>query len=122
MGKLYVVGIGPGSLEHITVKAKKVLEESDIIVGYSKYIDYVKPLIEGKEVHTTGMKKEEERCQRALDLSKDKVISVISTGDAGIYGMAGLILEMNKDKDLEIEIIPGVTASTSAASIIGAPL
>ncbi|EJE7236471.1 precorrin-3B C(17)-methyltransferase [Clostridium sporogenes] len=122
MGKLYVVGIGPGSLEHITVKAKKVLEESDIIVGYSKYIDYVKPLIEGKEVHTTGMKKEEERCQRALDLSKDKVVSVISTGDAGIYGMAGLILEMNKDKDLEIEIIPGVTASTSAASIIGAPL
>ncbi|ACQ55164.1 precorrin-3B C(17)-methyltransferase [Clostridium botulinum] len=122
MGKLYVVGIGPGSLEHITVKARKVLEESDIIVGYSKYIDYVKPLIEGKEVHTTGMKKEEERCQRALDLSKDKVVSVISTGDAGIYGMAGLILEMNKDKDLEIEIIPGVTASTASASIIGAPL
>lgn len=122
MGKLYVVGIGPGSLEHITVKAKKVLEESDVIVGYSKYIDYVKPLIEGKEVHTTGMKKEEERCQRALELSEDKIVSVISTGDAGIYGMAGLILEMNKNKDLEIEIIPGVTASTSAASIIGAPL
>lgn len=69
------------------------------------------------------MKKEEERCQRALDLSKDKVVSVISTGDAGIYGMAGLILEMNKDKNLEIEIIPGgVTASTASASIIGAPL
>ncbi|WP_251860084.1 precorrin-3B C(17)-methyltransferase [Clostridium sp. Marseille-Q2269] len=122
MGKLYVVGIGPGSLEHITVKAKKVLEESDVIVGYSKYIDYVKLLIEGKEVHTTGMKKEEERCQRALQLSKDKIVSVISTGDAGIYGMAGLILEMNKNKDLQIEIVPGVTASTSAASIIGAPL
>ncbi len=123
MGKLYVVGIGPGSLEHITIKAKKVLEESDIIVGYSKYIDYVKPLIEGKEIYITGMKKEEERCQRALDLSKDKVVSVISTGDAGIYGMAGLILEMNKDKNLEIEIIPGgVTASTASASIIGAPL
>ncbi|NFN87147.1 precorrin-3B C(17)-methyltransferase [Clostridium sporogenes] len=122
MGKLYVVGIGPGSLEHITIKAKKVLEESDIIVGYSKYIDYVKPLIEGKEIYTTGMKKEEERCQKALDLSKDKVVSVISTGDAGIYGMAGLILEMNKDKNLEIEIIPGVTASIASASIIGAPL
>ncbi|NEZ46985.1 precorrin-3B C(17)-methyltransferase [Clostridium niameyense] len=122
MGKLYVVGIGPGSLENMTIKAQQALKESNIIVGYSKYINYVKSLIEGKEVYSTGMKKEEDRCSKALELSRDNIVSIISTGDSGIYGMAGLILEMNKDKNLDIEIIPGVTASSSAASLIGAPL
>ncbi|WP_050607948.1 precorrin-3B C(17)-methyltransferase [Clostridium niameyense] len=122
MGKLYVVGIGPGSLENMTIKAQQALKESNIIVGYSKYINYVQSLIEGKEVYSTGMKKEEDRCIKALELSRNNIVSIISTGDAGIYGMAGLILEMNKDKNLDIEIIPGVTASSSAASLIGAPL
>ncbi|SQC01330.1 precorrin-3B C17-methyltransferase [Clostridium tetanomorphum] len=120
MGKLYVVGIGPGGLEHMTIKAKKVIEESDIIVGYTKYMEFVKPLIEGKELVSTGMKAERDRCAKALELSKDKTVSIISTGDAGIYGMAGLILEMRTDE--EVEIIPGVTASSSAASILGSPL
>lgn len=120
MGKLYVVGIGPGGLEHMTLKAKEAIEESDIIVGYTKYMEFVKPLIEGKELVSTGMKAERDRCAKALELAKDKIVSIISTGDAGIYGMAGLILEMQKDE--EVEIIPGVTASSSAASVLGSPL
>jgi precorrin-3B C17-methyltransferase len=120
MGKLYVIGIGPGGLEHLTLRAIKAIEESDIIVGYTKYIDFIKPLIKEKTVFSTGMMGEEERCIEALKLSKDNTVSVISTGDAGIYGMAGLILELKKDE--EVEIIPGVTASSAAASIVGAPL
>ncbi|WP_027624216.1 precorrin-3B C(17)-methyltransferase [Clostridium lundense] len=120
MGKLYVVGIGPGGLEHMTLRAKEAIEESDIIVGYTKYMEFVKPLIEGKELVSTGMKAERDRCAKALELAKDKIVSIISTGDAGIYGMAGLILEMKEDE--EVEIVPGVTASSSAASVLGSPL
>lgn len=120
MGKLYVIGIGPGGLDHLTIKAKKAIEESDIIVGYTKYITMVEPLLEGKEIFKTGMKGEEERCRKAIELAKDKVVSVISTGDSGIYGMAGLILQLENTSD--VEIIPGVTASSAAASVLGAPL
>lgn len=104
----------------MTLKAVKAIEESEIIVGYTKYIDMVKSLIENKEVVSTGMKGEVERCKKALELSKDKTVSIISTGDAGIYGMAGLILELKKDEN--VEIIPGVTASSSAASVLGSPI
>jgi precorrin-3B C17-methyltransferase len=120
MGKLFVVGIGPGGLQHITVRAKEAINNSEIIVGYEKYIDMIKPLIKDKEIFSNGMCKEEERCKKALDLSKTKNVSIISTGDSGIYGMAGLILQLSNNED--IEIIPGVTASTAAASIVGAPL
>lgn len=120
LGKLYVIGIGPGGLDYMTLKAMKAIEESEIIVGYTKYIDMVKSLIENKEVVSTGMKGEVERCKKALELSKDKTVSIISTGDAGIYGMAGLILELKKDEN--VEIIPGVTASSSAASVLGSPI
>lgn len=120
MGKLYVVGIGPGGLDHMTVKAVKVLEESEVIVGYTKYIELIEPLIKDKTIVSTGMRGEVERCKKALELSKDKIVSIVSTGDSGIYGMAGLILELRINE--EVEIIPGVTASSAAASIIGAPL
>lgn len=120
MGKLYVIGIGPGGLDHITVKALKAIEESNIIVGYTKYVAMIKPLIEGKEIFQTGMRGEEERCREALRLSKDNTVALISTGDSGIYGMAGLILELKKDEN--VEIIPGITASSAAGSVVGAPL
>lgn len=120
MGKLYVVGIGPGGLDYMTVKSIKALEESEIIVGYTKYIEFIKPIIKDKTIFSTGMHGEVERCKQALELSKDKIVSIVSTGDAGIYGMAGLILEMKKDE--EVEIVPGVTASSAAASVVGAPL
>ncbi len=120
MGKLYVIGIGPGGLDHMTLKAKEAIEKSDVIVGYTKYIDMIKHLIEGKEVFMTGMRGEEARCKEALRLSKDKDVALVSTGDSGIYGMAGLILELREDED--VEVIPGLTASSAAGSVIGAPL
>ncbi|KGK86956.1 precorrin-3B C(17)-methyltransferase [Clostridium sp. HMP27] len=120
MGKLYVIGIGPGGLEHMTLKAKQAIEESNMIVGYTKYIEFIKPLLEGKELVSTGMKGEVERCKKALELAADNTVAIISTGDAGIYGMAGLILELKENED--VEIIPGVTASSSAASVVGSPL
>lgn len=120
MGKLYVIGIGPGGLEHITYKAVKAIKECDVIVGYTKYIKMIEPLIEGKEIFKTGMRGEEERCKEALRLSQDKKVAIISTGDSGIYGMAGLILELRNDE--EVEVIPGITASSAAGSIVGAPL
>lgn len=120
MGKLYVIGIGPGGLEHMTFKARKAIEESEIIVGYTKYISMIKSIIEGKEVYSTGMRGEEQRCREALKLSKDKTVALVSTGDSGIYGMAGLILEMRQHE--YVEIIPGITASSAAGSVVGAPL
>ncbi|CDM67662.1 Cobalt-precorrin-3B C(17)-methyltransferase [Clostridium bornimense] len=120
MGKLYVIGIGPGGLDHITVKAMRAIEESNIIVGYTKYISMIKPLIENKEVFSTGMRGEEERCREALRLSRNNIVALVSTGDSGIYGMAGLILEMKSDEN--VEIIPGITASSAAGSVVGAPL
>ena len=121
MGKLYVIGIGPGGLEHMTLKAKQAIEESNIVVGYNKYIDMIKPLVENKELFSTGMRGEEARCRKALELSKENnTVALISTGDSGIYGMAGLILQMQEDES--VEIIPGVTASSAAGSVIGAPL
>ena len=121
MGKLYVIGIGPGGLEQMTLKAKQAIEESNIVVGYNKYIDMIKPLVEDKELFSTGMRGEEARCRKALELSKENnTVALISTGDSGIYGMAGLILQMQEDES--VEIIPGVTASSAAGSVIGAPL
>ena len=120
MGKLYVIGIGPGGLEHMTLKAKEAIEKCNIVVGYNKYIDMIKPLVENKELFSTGMRGEEARCKKALELSKDNIVALISTGDSGINGMAGLILQMQNDE--EVEVIPGVTASSAAGSVIGAPL
>ena len=120
MGKLRVIGIGPGSIDNMTLRAYRAIEDSDIIVGYNKYIDMIKELIVDKEVYSTGMMGEEARCKEALNLSKDKNVALISTGDSGIYGMAGLILEMKGEE--EVEIIPGITASSSAGSVLGAPL
>ncbi|MCB2289535.1 precorrin-3B C(17)-methyltransferase [Clostridium sp. CS001] len=120
MGKLYVIGIGPGGLKHMTIRAKEAIEESNIVVGYNKYIDMIKPLLDGKELFSTGMMGEEERCKKALELCGDNIVSVVSTGDSGIYGMAGLILQLREDE--EVEVIPGVTASSAAASVLGAPL
>jgi len=123
MKKLYVIGMGPGGIEHMSIKARKSLEESEVIVGYVKYIDMIKSLIEGKEVYATGMKGEEERCKQALSMSENKIVSIVSTGDAGIYGMAGLILELCKEEDMDnVEVIPGITAASAAASMVGAPL
>ncbi|KAA8671546.1 precorrin-3B C(17)-methyltransferase [Clostridium sp. MT-14] len=120
MGKLYVVGIGPGSIENMTIRAMGAIKNSQIIIGYTKYIDIIKSLIENKKVFSTGMRGELDRCRQALQLSRNNVVSIVSTGDSGIYGMAGLILELKKDE--QVEVIPGITASSAAGSVVGAPL
>lgn len=123
MKKLYVVGIGPGSIENMTLKAYNIIKECDVIVGYTKYLDMIKELIEEKELHSTGMRSEEERCRLAIELAKEKDVAIISTGDSGIYGMAGLILELCTKEEMEnVVIVPGITASSAAGSIVGAPL
>ena len=121
MAKLYVVGIGPGGLEHMTYKAVDVIKKSEVIVGYTPYIDYLGDLVDGKELISTGMRGEVERCKAAIDMvRKGKDTSIVSTGDAGLYGMAGPILELATD--IDVEIIPGVTAAFSAAAELGSPI
>lgn len=123
-GKLYVIGIGPGSYEDMTVRAAKALEESEIIVGYTVYIDLIKEHFPHKEMLSTPMRREQERCQLAIDQAKEgKITAMVCSGDSGVYGMSGLILEMARSEEgFEIEIIPGVTAALSGGAILGAPL
>ncbi|MDO5707239.1 MAG: precorrin-3B C(17)-methyltransferase [Andreesenia angusta] len=121
MKKLFIVGIGPGSREHMTLKAVEILKKVDTVVGYNYYIDLIRDLIEDKEIISTGMRGEIERCKLAIEAVKNgKDTAIISTGDAGIYGMAGPIYEMAKG--IDIEVVPGVTAAFSAASELGAPI
>lgn len=118
---IYVVGIGPGSQETMTYQAMEAIRESEVIVGYKTYIDLIEDFIKDKQVVSNGMKQEIDRVKKAVEISKTgKLVAVISSGDAGVYGMAGLVLELSEDE--EVEIISGVTASTAAAAVLGAPL
>jgi len=128
-GKLYIVGVGPGHHDHMTFRAKKVIEESDTIVGYETYVNIVQDLIDGKDIYRYAMTQEVERAHQCIDLAKSgKIVSLVSSGDPGIYGMAGLIYEMlaesgwDPKNGLLVEVIPGVSALNSCASIIGSPL
>lgn len=121
MAKLYVVGIGPGGLDNLTYKAAEVIKKCQVVVGYKFYIELVKEIIVGKKIISTGMKGEIERCKLALEEAKNGLDTcIISTGDPGLYGMAGLILELAQD--VEVEVIPGLSAAFCAASEIGAPI
>ena len=122
--KIYVVGIGPGAYEQMTVKAADVLRQSDVIIGYTVYIDLVRDHLPGKQFLSTPMTKEADRCRMAFsEARKGKTVSVICSGDAGIYGMAGLMYEIGAQyPDTELEVIPGVTAATAGAALLGAPL
>lgn len=148
-GKIFVVGIGPGSAEHLTQKARAALYEADVIVGYKTYVNLINCIAGGKEILSTGMTQEVDRCKAAIELAeKGKKVAVISSGDAGIYGMAGLIYELvcrggsvtrpgqgtalllhKTQSELfpsltvhDIEVIPGVSALNAAAAVLGAPL
>jgi len=128
-GKLFIVGVGPGHHDHMTFRAKQAIEESDSIVGYQTYVDLVQDLIEGKEVFRYDMTQEVERAHQCINIAKSgKNVSLVSSGDPGIYGMAGLIYEILAEQgwdpknDLEVEVVPGVSALNSCASIIGSPL
>lgn len=122
MNKIYVVGIGPGNIENMTFEAYNALKKSDIIIGYKTYIELVKEEFKDKELISSPMKKEVDRCKEVMELAKNgKVVSLISSGDAGVYGMAGIMLEVATE-DYEVEVIPGVTACNAAAAVVGAPI
>ena len=124
MGKIYVVGIGPGGVTGMTQEARTALERADVLCGYTVYIELVRDLFPNKEIYTTPMRQELDRCRWVLERAvEDKTVALICSGDAGIYGMASPLLEMAADfPDVEVEIIPGVTAALSGAALLGAPL
>ena len=126
MKKIIVAGIGPGSQEDITPAVIQAISESDVVVGYKYYFQFITPhLRPDAECIDTGMKHERERAEQAFLLAEqDKTVCVISSGDAGIYGMAPLIYEMKQERncDVEIEVLPGISAFQKAASLLGAPI
>ncbi|MED4878378.1 precorrin-3B C(17)-methyltransferase, partial [Anoxybacillus geothermalis] len=128
-GKLLIVGFGPGSVDHMTKRAREAIEESDVIIGYKTYIELVRDLIAGKEIISTGMTEEVSRAQAAVKWAeRGKTVAVISSGDAGLYGMAGLVYEVliekgwTKASPIEVEVIPGISAIHSCAALLGAPI
>ena len=127
MGKITVIGLGPGSLEDMTPKALKAIQQAEVVAGYNTYIKLIETLLEGKKVIGTAMMQEIDRCRLAVEAAVDgKNTVVVSSGDSGVYGMAGLVLEIaltyEKEKRPEIAIIAGISAVNAAASILGAPL
>ena len=124
MGKLNVVGIGPGNYENMTIRADKALKNSDIIIGYHVYVELIKDIYPDKEYLTTAMTQEAERCRMALNKAEEgKEVSLVCSGDSGIYGMAALAFELRGEKtEPQIEVIPGLTAACSGGALLGAPL
>lgn len=128
-GKIYLVGFGPGAEEHMSFKAKAAIAESDVVIGYTTYIKLVKDLLDGKEVIKKGMTEEIDRCIEAYEQAKlGKTVALISSGDIGVYGMAGPTYEVllqagwSPENDIKVEIVPGSTALSACASLVGAPL
>jgi precorrin-3B C17-methyltransferase len=123
-GKLIIVSTGPGSREHMTAAAAKAVSEADVIVGYKTYLGLIEDLIEGKTVMSNGMRQEVERCSAAIEAArKGSSVCIISGGDAGVYGLAGLVLELlSESEQSAVTVIPGVTSATACASLLGAPL
>jgi len=122
--KIYAVGLGPGDSDYLAPKAREVICASDVIAGYTGYVKLISDLVCDKEIISTGMTGEMERCELAIsEALKGKKVCVVSGGDAGIYGMAALLYELAEKYDaIEVEVIPGITAAVSAAAILGSPL
>lgn len=123
-GRLYIVGTGPGDLLHMTPRALKALGEADCVIGNGFYLDLVMPMLAGKEVVRSSMGKEVDRASRALALAEDRIVAMVSGGDAGVYGMASIVLEVaeRSGAKVAVEVVPGITAAVSAAARLGSPL
>ena len=121
---IYIVGIGPGDHSYLSQQAKDVIESSDVVVGYTVYVDLLKKFYPYKDYRTMGMRQEIERCELCYELAESgKNVSLICSGDAGIYGMASPMFELSsKYPDTEIVVVPGITAASSGAAVLGAPL
>ena len=124
MSKIYVTGLGPGAADQMTIRARKVLEKCPVIIGYTVYIDLIREEFPNKTFLSTPMRKEADRCRMAFaEAQKGQDVAMVCSGDAGVYGMAGLICEVGKDyPDVGIEIVPGITAASGGAAVLGAPL
>lgn len=122
--QIYVVGMGPGSMEQMTLEARQVLEACDIIVGYTVYVELLQPYFPEKEYLTTPMRQEIDRCRMAFEeAQKGKCVAMVCSGDAGVYGMSGLMLELGVDyPDCQVDVISGVTAALAGGAVLGAPL
>lgn len=123
-GKLYIVGIGPGSTDQLSGSARRAIGESEIIIGNDTYLSQLGELVEGKEVIRSSMGEEVDRARRSLELARSRTVSIVSGGDAGVYGMAGIVLEVleRSGSTVPCEVIPGVTAAQAAAALLGSPL
>jgi len=125
-GSLKIVGIGPGDIDHISQRAREAINGCQVVFGYKTYIDLLGNLVNDKEVKSFGMMEEAKRAKQAIeDAKKGRKVCIVSSGDSGVYGMAGLVLELLKRNDpnkLKIEIIPGIIAATACAALLGAPL
>ncbi|RFU64515.1 precorrin-3B C(17)-methyltransferase [Peribacillus saganii] len=128
-GRILIVGFGPGSEKHITFRAKEAISESDCVLGYKTYVDLIKDLLTDQEIISTGMSEEVSRAQAAVKLAESgRKVAVISSGDAGVYGMAGLVYEVLVEKGwtaengIEVEVVPGISAINSCAALLGAPI
>ena len=124
MAELYVIGIGPGNAANLTEAARSALEKAELICGYTLYAELLRPLYPEKEYYTTGMTGEIERCRYCLaQAAAGKTVALVCSGDAGVYGMAGPVLELRPEyPGATVEIVPGVTAALSGAALLGAPL
>ncbi len=122
MNKVYVVGMGPGAYEEMTVRAVKTLEACEVIVGYTVYVDLLREHFPGKEFMTTSMRQEVQRCHMAFEAAAaGKTTAMVCSGDAGIYGMSGLMYEVGEEfPQVEIEVVPGVTAAIGGSAVLGA--
>ena len=125
-GRLSIVGIGPGDLSHLTQKARDAIVECQVIVGYNTYVSLLGDLVSGKEIVSSGMTLEVERARQAIEKAREgKKVAIVSSGDPGVYGMAGIALELLGPEDrqrFDIDIVPGVIAACASASLLGAPL
>ncbi len=124
-GKIYVVGLGPGSEMEMTCEAQEALRRAEVIVGYHTYLRLIPGYLKGKEVFGSGMRQEIVRCRRALELAASgRTVAVVSSGDPGVYGMAGLVLELiaQQGTEVEVEVVAGVPALSFCAARLGAPL
>lgn len=122
--QLYVVGIGPGGRDQMTVQADRILRRCQVIVGYTVYADLVRGDYPEAEYRTTPMRQEKERCRMALEeAAGGRITALICSGDSGVYGMAGLVLQMAGEyPQVSVEVIPGVTAALGGGAVLGAPL
>ena len=124
MAELYVIGMGPGDKQSLTGAARSALDRAELICGYTLYVELLKPLYPDKETYTTGMTGELARCRHCLEqAATGKTVALVCSGDAGVYGMAGPVLELAPEYPaVRVEVIPGVTAALSGAALLGAPL